>query len=86
MLQVCRFNRNNNTMLSLLIPKLHVVTRFVQINIICVSGRRKPKPPKTNYSKKILVPYLPPTRKELNEALDNCNGIRDITMLQNGQY
>lgn len=51
-----------------------------------MSGRRKPRPPATNYSKKTMVPYLPPSRKELNEALDNCNGIRDIIMLQNGQY
>lgn len=49
-------------------------------------GRRKPKPPATNFSKITMVPYLPPTRKELNEALENCNGIRDVTMLQNGQY
>lgn len=48
-----------------------------------MSGRRKPSPPAT---KKTMVPYLPPSRKELNEALDNCNGIRDIIMLQNGQY
>lgn len=51
-----------------------------------MSGRRKPRPPATNYSKKTMAPYLPPSRKELNEALDNCNGIRDIIMLQNGQY
>lgn len=50
-----------------------------------MSGRRKPRPPATNYSK-TMVSYLPPSRKELNEALDNCNGIRDIIMLQNGQY
>lgn len=59
---------------------------MVQINIICMSGRRKPRPPATNYSKKTMVPYLPPSRKELNESLNNCNGIRDIIMLQNGQY
>nr|XP_011415426.2 matrix metalloproteinase-19 [Crassostrea gigas] len=47
-------------------------------------SRRKPRPPATNYSKKTMVPYLPPSKKELNEALDNCNGIRDIIMLQNG--
>lgn len=43
-------------------------------------GHRKPKPPAKIHG---LKP-IPPTRKELHEALDNCNGIRDIIMLENG--
>lgn len=34
-----------------------------------------------NYGKKIMVLYLLLLRKELNEVLDNCNGICDIIML-----